>query len=115
VLDIPDCDLHYLHQPAIRQLAAQRRTCLDPLAGKPREWFNTQEEQQYRARWRVNNSTDLSCKAYLDLARVESTTSNGISGIKLHYYEFVELPKKMEAIENLRGLTHAQLMARLFH
>jgi len=62
----------------------------------------------------MDNSTDLSYAAYLGLASAESTTSNGISGIKLHYYQFVELPKKMEAIENLRGLTAAQLMSRLF-
>jgi LPS sulfotransferase NodH len=84
------------------------------LAGNPREWFNTLEEQQRRARWRMDNATDLSYEAYVSLARAESTTSNGISGIKLHYYQFAELPKKMEAIANLRALTSAQLMARLF-
>jgi LPS sulfotransferase NodH len=84
------------------------------IAGNPREWFNIQEEQQYRARWRMDNLTDLSHEAYLSLARAESTTSNGISGIKLHYYQFAELLNKLEAIENLPGLTAAQLMARFF-
>jgi LPS sulfotransferase NodH len=84
------------------------------VAGNPREWFNILEEQQHRARWRIDNSADLNYEAYLGLARAASTTSNGISGIKLHYYQFVELPKKMEAIENRRGLTLDQLMARLF-
>src|ERR1700693_1244971 len=79
------------------------------LAGNPREWFNILQEQQHRARWRMNYSTDLSYEAYLALARAESTTSNGISGIKLHYYQFAELPKKMETIQKLRGLTAAQL------
>lgn len=84
------------------------------LAGNPREWFNILEEQQHRAQWRMDNSTDLSYSAYLGISSAESTTSNGISGIKLHYYQFAELPKKMEAIERLRGLTAAQLMSRLF-
>jgi LPS sulfotransferase NodH len=84
------------------------------LAGNPREWFNTLEEQQHRARWRMDNSTDLSYAAYLGLARAESTTNNRISGIKLHYYQFAELPKKIEAIESLRGLTAAQVMQRAF-
>ena len=84
------------------------------LAGKPREWFNILEEQQYRARWRMGHSSDLSYETYLDLARAESTTANGISGIKLHYYQFAELPKTLEAIENFRGLAPARLMARLF-
>lgn len=84
------------------------------LAGKPREWFNSLQEQQQRARWRMDNATDLSYEAYFRIVRAESTTSNGISGIKLHYYQFAELPKKMGAVDNLRGLTAAQLMARVF-
>jgi LPS sulfotransferase NodH len=84
------------------------------LAGNPREWFNILEEQQHRARWRMEHSTDLSYGAYLNMAAAESTTSNGISGTKLHYYQFAELPKKMEAIQSLPGLTAAQLMTRLF-
>jgi LPS sulfotransferase NodH len=62
----------------------------------------------------MDNSTDLSYAAYLGLARAESTTNNRISGIKLHYYQFAELPKKIEAIESLRGLTAAQVMQRAF-
>jgi LPS sulfotransferase NodH len=84
------------------------------LAGNPREWFNTLEEQKRRARWRMDYSTDLTYARYLEIARAESTTSNGISGIKLHYSQFAELPKKLESIKSLRGLTHAQLMSKVF-
>jgi LPS sulfotransferase NodH len=84
------------------------------LAGKPREWFNTMQEQQHRARWRMDHSDDLTYQAYLRLARTESTTSNGISGIKLHYSQFAELPGKMQSIENFRQLTASQIMPLLF-
>jgi len=84
------------------------------LAGNPREWFNTGEEQQRRARWRMGHSTDLSYAMYLELARSESTTSNGISGIKMHYFQLAELPKKMAGIQSLRGLTAAELMLKVF-
>src|SRR5690242_6715310 len=57
------------------------------LAGNPREWFNVIEERRYRAQWRMEHSTDLSFEQYLRLATEESTTRNGISGIKLHYYQ----------------------------
>ena len=53
------------------------------LAGYPREWFNILDEQQHRARWRVDHSTDLNFAAYFRLSRAESTTRNGVSGIKL--------------------------------
>jgi LPS sulfotransferase NodH len=84
------------------------------LAGNPREWFNIGEEQRHRAQWRIDNAADLSYPMYLRLARAESTTSNGISGIKLHYYQFADLLKRMEAVANFRELTAAQLMAWLF-
>jgi len=84
------------------------------LAGNPREWFNVLEEQQHRARWRMDSPTDLPYPGYLNLARAQSTTSNGISGIKLHYYQLAELPGRMEAIDGLRDLTADELMRRLF-
>ncbi len=84
------------------------------LAGNPREWFNTLEEQQHRARWRLEHATDLDYATYLRIAAAESTTSNGVSGIKLHYYQFAELPKRMGDIQSLRGLGSAQLLTRLF-
>jgi LPS sulfotransferase NodH len=84
------------------------------LAGNPREWFNSLEEQQQRAQWRIDNCTDATYATYLDHIRAESTTSNGISGIKLHYYQFGELPNKLTAVENLRGLTTADLMSTAF-
>jgi LPS sulfotransferase NodH len=84
------------------------------LAGNPREWFNIGEEQQHRARWRMDHSTNLSHANYLDFVRAESTTSNGVSGIKLHYYQFAELQKQMDAFEGFRGLTAGELMRRVF-
>jgi len=80
-------------------------------AGNPREWFNVLEEQQHRARWRMDSSTDLSYPAYLNLARALSTTSNGISGIKLHQYQLTELAKRMDVND---GLNADELMRRLF-
>jgi len=80
-------------------------------AGNPREWFNVLEEQQHRARWRMDSSTDLSYPAYLNLARALSTTSNGISGIKLHQYQLTELARRMDVND---GLNADELMRRLF-
>ena len=84
------------------------------VAGNPREWFNIGEEQRHRARWRMEHSTDLSYATYLELARTESTTSNGISGIKLHYYQFAEWQEKMASINGFCGLTAAKMMRRAF-
>jgi LPS sulfotransferase NodH len=79
-------------------------------AGNPREWFNIQEEQQQRALWRSDHDSDLSLRAYLRLVRSKSTTSNGVSGVKLHYYQFADLPGKLELPES----TASELMMRLF-
>jgi LPS sulfotransferase NodH len=84
------------------------------VAGNPREWFNVMEEQQYRARWRMDHASDLSHAQYLRLARADSVTRNGVSGIKLHYYQLAEFLAKMAVTENHAGLTAGQLMAKLF-
>ena len=84
------------------------------VAGRPREWFNVLEEQQHYARWRMAHDTDLGFHRYLQLARLHSTTRNGISGIKLHYYQFAGLPDRFSLFPGLRGLTPDQLLTRLF-
>jgi LPS sulfotransferase NodH len=84
------------------------------LAGNPREWFNHLQEQQYRARWRLQHTTDLSRHEYLRLARADSTGRNGVSGTKLMYYQFAELPATVAELDNMPGLTPAQALARLF-
>jgi LPS sulfotransferase NodH len=84
------------------------------LAGNPREWFNVQQEQQSRAQWRIDNQTDLTFAGYLGVARRESMTANGISGVKLHYYQFADLPQRMQALPGSRGMSAAELMTAMF-
>jgi LPS sulfotransferase NodH len=62
----------------------------------------------------MDHATDLSFRAYVGIASAKSTTSNGISGIKLHYFQLAELSKKIAAIEEIPGLTDAQLMSAVF-
>jgi LPS sulfotransferase NodH len=84
------------------------------LAGHPREWFHPEVHQQWRAQWRMNHPTDPTYAEYLSQVRTRGSTSNGICGIKLHYYQFDELPKKLTAIEKRRELSTAELMASAF-
>ena len=41
------------------------------VAGNPREWFNVMEEQQHRARFRMDNASDLGFPTYLRIARAQ--------------------------------------------
>jgi trehalose 2-sulfotransferase len=84
------------------------------IAGNAREWFNSVEEQQWRARWRMNHSSDGTYASYLNYVRAQSTTPNGVSGVKLHYYQFVDLPGKLWAAKNDQELKTAALMAAVF-
>lgn len=84
------------------------------VAGNPREWFNTIQEQHERAQWRLNHPSDLSFANYLSLVRSRGTTRNGICGIKLHYYQFTDLAKKLASVPGLRDLTLADRMSRVF-
>jgi LPS sulfotransferase NodH len=84
------------------------------LAGNPREWFNELEERKYRARWRMEHSSDLSFAQYLRLVAKDATTRNGVAGLKLHYYQFDQLPKTFATVAGCRELTPAQILARAF-
>jgi LPS sulfotransferase NodH len=83
-------------------------------AGRPREWFNPLGEEKRRARWGIDKSADAAYSSYLDHVRARSTTRNGISGIKLHFYQFVELAKKLAGLEGFQSLTTAGLMTKAF-
>jgi trehalose 2-sulfotransferase len=84
------------------------------IAGNPREWFNVQQEQATRAQWRIDNNTDLTFEGYLQAARLLSTTSNGVSGIKLHYYQFADLPRRMPARPGRGDPSPAELLLAMF-
>jgi trehalose 2-sulfotransferase len=82
------------------------------LAGRPREWFNPLGEESRRSRWGLDKWPDANYASYLAQVRTRSMTRNGISGIKLPWYQFLELEKKLVAIEDFDGLATAELMAR---
>jgi len=74
------------------------------LAGNPREWLNPLEEQELRAR--IEDGAKMSYQEYLNQACAQSHTSNGISGIKTHYYQLDLLAERTGAHEDdlMRGL-----------
>lgn len=84
------------------------------LAGRPREWFNSVGEESRRTRWGVAKSPDATYTAYLNEVRVRSTTRNGVSGFTLHFYQFVELAKKLADLEGFEGLTTGETMTKAF-
>jgi LPS sulfotransferase NodH len=84
------------------------------LAGRPLEWFSPHAEESRRARWGLDKSPDATYASYLDQVRVRSTTRNGISGTKLHFYQFTELVKKLTDVEGFEGMTTAEMMMKVF-
>jgi LPS sulfotransferase NodH len=84
------------------------------IAGRPREWFNPLQEQQICARWRMSHDSDLGLRRYLRVVRSQSATPNGVSGLKLHYYQFAALQKKFSVLPGCKGLSSAQLLMRLY-
>jgi LPS sulfotransferase NodH len=84
------------------------------LAGNPLEWLSLQQEQDFRAQWRINHQADLTLEGYLEAARPYSMTSNGVSGIKLHYYQFADLPRWMHARHGWRSMSPAEIMLAMY-
>jgi LPS sulfotransferase NodH len=83
-------------------------------AGNPREWFNVTEERKYRAQWRMEHSSDLPFAEYLRLVAENSTSRNGVSGLKLHYYQFAQLPEVFESVPGCREMSPAGILAKAF-
>jgi LPS sulfotransferase NodH len=84
------------------------------IAGNPREWFNPGEEQLRRAQWRIEHGTDLTAAGYVALAQKLSATPNGVSGTKLHYSQFTQLPDRFGTVHRLRDLAAPEILTRLF-
>jgi trehalose 2-sulfotransferase len=86
---------------------------LTALAGNPREWLNNIEEQLHCTEWAIDR-TGPAYASYLDRILECGKTTNGIFGIKLHYYQFAELPEKVASLAKYQGITTCQLMSALF-
>jgi LPS sulfotransferase NodH len=78
------------------------------IAGNPREWFNSLEEQRQHS---LAPAITPSSQPYLDHVLDIGSTPNGVFGLKLHYYQFLELPSKWGAIPALAGLAASQMLS----
>jgi LPS sulfotransferase NodH len=83
-------------------------------AGNPREWFNVLEEQSQKARFRSELPPHSPYSKYLDHVLTIATTSNGVCGIKVHYYQFAELWRKLTEIDEYGQRPIASLMTMIF-
>lgn len=84
------------------------------IAGNPREWFNIAEEQYNSARWHIKYPDISNFSVYLGNVLARAKTSNGIVGIKLHYYQFADLAKRLAAIDDIRVRSLSQSMSLAF-
>lgn len=82
------------------------------VAGNPREWFHHEEESYQCGQWGVECSASSGYSSYLAEVLKHGATPNGILGVKLHYYQFAELPKKLATIEECQGLPIAEAIRR---
>ncbi len=83
------------------------------VAGNPREWFNPLEQQKWNALWRLEYENNLTAEAYVRLASLKSRTANGVSGVKLHYFQLDALHKITEQIPSFAGLSPIAAMEKL--
>jgi LPS sulfotransferase NodH len=83
-------------------------------AGYPLEWLNIGEEQKRSARWGLKFPDDPGLHNYLARVLQRGQTSNGIFGIKLHYYQFVDLQMRMTTAGKSDELPIAKFMPTVF-
>jgi trehalose 2-sulfotransferase len=84
------------------------------VAGNPREWFNVLEERNQKRQWRSLRSQKISYCDYLQHIITNSSTSNGVCGIKLHYYQLPRLMHKLQMINGNGNLNQSELLSSAF-
>jgi len=83
------------------------------LAGNPREWFHHEEEQRQRAKWTTEVVQHAAPQTFLQYLLNCGTSRNGIFGIKLHYYQFIDLPNRLAIKETHEGQLPSALLPQL--
>ncbi len=82
-------------------------------AGNPREWFNVAEESQRTAQWHGHYGA-ASFERYLRHVLTLGTTSNGIFGVKFHYYQFADLAGRMANLDRFREFSLREQISTAF-
>ena len=67
------------------------------LAGRPREWFQVEEQRSLSAAWGIPSAGDAITAAYLDAVLDHGTTLNGVFGGKVMQYQLRDLPIRVAA------------------
>jgi LPS sulfotransferase NodH len=62
----------------------------------------------------MDNASDLTFARYLALVRSLGSSKNGVFGLKLHYYQFLELTEKTAGINGLRDLPPGEVLKRVY-
>jgi|SRR5579859_1190806 len=79
------------------------------IAGRPKEYFAPECEQEWFERLGVSTYTD-----YLSKVIEAGTTPNGIFGAKVHWYQFKDWSSKLRQLPGSEEMTTPDLMSRLF-
>src|SRR5258708_25457849 len=79
------------------------------VAGKPREFFAQEREQEWFKRLGVSTYTD-----FLEKVIEYGTTPNGVFGAKVHWDEFKYLPARLQQLPGYREMATHEMMSRLF-
>lgn len=83
-------------------------------AGNPREWFNALEEESQRAQFGIQLPPLSPYTGYVDHVLTKATSSNGVCGIKFHYYQFAEIWRKLTEIGAYRGKPIVSIIESIF-
>jgi LPS sulfotransferase NodH len=68
------------------------------LAGRPREWFNPLQGKGRRPDERNDELRGQDFAEYLRQVIAEATTSNGVCGLKIHYYQLWRLHSQVRSL-----------------
>jgi LPS sulfotransferase NodH len=84
------------------------------IAGRPREWFHKVAEEERSKRQGMPLPSETGYTSYMDYVIRAATTSNGVFGLKCHWYQLELLPAKLATIDGFQGVPMPIALPRLF-
>jgi LPS sulfotransferase NodH len=81
------------------------------VAGRPREYFDPATQHRFLRLWGMPPNAPFA--HYLDRMKQEGTTSNGVFGVKVHWYQFEDLMLKLRDSPGLPGMPSGGHLAKV--
>ena len=82
------------------------------MAGSPEEYFRADLEEYYRHQWGLAESAPY--RTFLNRVILAGTTANGVFAVKVHWFQFQHMFRRLRSLDPADPVSDAELLERYF-